>query len=744
MNWGDILNKKLYQLQQRLGKWYRPILIALLTVLLFLFGFASVKPRQYNIQPNQVADVTIRAPYTTIDEQTTNENKQRAYDAVADVYTYSPSIRENQLTLIEQYFSSIRQLRKENYSTQQIKQLFNELDDLNELANEIGTEQRTETQEVPFAQLNDAEKTIVLVNQLQKGDQSIKEFVADLDNEMQLAIAKMNDEEIIGLQTYITNTISETLMKEISAEKVNTVIENIFSQINADIIRNKNREILKSLVVQLMVPTVVFDEPATELARENAVNQVQPTYILQGQVIIQEGFVVDSEKIRLLNIYGILNNQTKVYSIYAFAAVLLIHAIFLYMVFNKWDNKQSKTVNDGNMRLTAYSLAFLFAFISLTFLQVLQQNGMSEAMLLFPAGLLPLLILPKTDRRTIALAIIFFNLISLFVLNSQTDLIGVLIPAVFYFFMMLVIWLRIEQDPTMHQMTLKSSILWSVVITVPILLAMNYEIFNYETLTTTFAMLTSAVIMHTIYILIKPYWEQLLDDKAALTLNELANLNHPLLKLLIEEAPGTYHHSILVANLSANAVDAIGGDSLFTRVASYYHDVGKVKYPMFFVENLRQGMVSPHQMMTAEESAKIIISHVTEGAKILEDNNMPKGIVDVCLQHHGTTQAGYFYHQAKQEKTDVNIEDFSYPGPKPQSKEIAVIMIADSVEAASRTLKEHSVEAITALITKIIDGKIEANQFEDSGLTVQELKIVKQSLINGVAGMFHTRVEYPE
>lgn len=457
MNWGDILNKKLYQLQQRLGKWYRPILIALLTVLLFLFGFASVKPRQYNIQPNQVADVTIRAPYTTIDEQTTNENKQRAYDAVADVYTYSPSIRENQLTLIEQYFSSIRQLRKENYSTQQIKQLFNELDDLNELANEIGTEQRTETQEVPFAQLNDAEKTIVLVNQLQKGDQSIKEFVADLDNEMQLAIAKMNDEEIIGLQTYITNTISETLMKEISAEKVNTVIENIFSQINADIIRNKNREILKSLVVQLMVPTVVFDEPATELARENAVNQVQPTYILQGQVIIQEGFVVDSEMIRLLNIYGILNNQTKVYSIYAFAAVLLIHAIFLYMVFNKWDNKQSKTVNDGNMRLTAYSLAFLFAFISLTFLQVLQQNGMSEAMLLFPAGLLPLLILPKTDRRTIALAIIFFNLISLFVLNSQTDLIGVLIPAVFYFFMMLVIWLRIEQDPTMHQMTLKSS-----------------------------------------------------------------------------------------------------------------------------------------------------------------------------------------------------------------------------------------------------------------------------------------------
>lgn len=123
---------------------------------------------------------------------------------------------------------------------------------------------------------------------------------------------------------------------------------------------------------------------------------------------------------------------------------------------------------------------------------------------------------------------------------------------------------------------------------------------------------------------------------------------------------------------------------------------------------------------------------------------MPKGIVDVCLQHHGTTQAGYFYHQAKQEKKDINIEDFSYPGPKPQSKEIAVIMIADSVEAASRTLKEHSVEAITALITKIIDGKIEANQFEDSGLTVQELKIVKQSLINGVAGMFHTRVEYPE
>lgn len=738
------MNKKLYQLQQRLGKWYRPILIALLTLLLFLFGFASVKPKQYNIQPNQVADVTIRAPYTTIDEQKTNENKQRAYDAIADVYTYNPAIRENQLTLIEQYFSAIRQLSKENYSTQQIKKWFNELEDLNELAKDIGIEQRTETQAVPFAQLNDAEKTVVLMNQLINVNNEIEDFVENLDNNMHLSIAKMSDEEIIDIQTYITNAISETLMNEISAERVNALTEEIFGQINAEVSRNKNREILKSLAVQLMVPTVVYDEQATELAKENAVNQVQATYILQGQVIIQEGFVADSEMIRLLNIYGILDNQTKVYGIYAFVAVLLIHAIFLYMVFNKWDNKQNKTVNDGNMRLTAYSLAFLFAFIFLTFLQMLQQNGMTEAMLLFPAGLLPLLILPKTDRRTIALAIIFFNLISLFVLNSQTDLLGVLIPAVFYFFTMLVIWLRIEQEPTMKQMTLQSSILWNIVITIPILLAMNFEILNRETLRTALAMVTSAVVMHTIYFLIKPYWEQLLDDQAALTLNELANLNHPLLKLLIEEAPGTYHHSILVANLSANAVEAIGGDSLFTRVASYYHDVGKVKYPMFFVENLRQGMVSPHQMMNPEESAKIIISHVTEGAKILEENNMPKGIIDVCLQHHGTTQAGYFYYQAKQEKSDVDPKEFSYPGPKPQSKEIAVIMIADSVEAASRTLKEHTVEAITALVGKIIDSKIEANQFEESGLTVHELKIVKQSLINGVAGMFHARVEYPE
>ena len=191
-------------------------------------------------------------------------------------------------------------------------------------------------------------------------------------------------------------------------------------------------------------------------------------------------------------------------------------------------------------------------------------------------------------------------------------------------------------------------------------------------------------------------------------------------------------------------MEAIGGDSLLTRVAAYYHDIGKTIHPRFFTENINSGMESPHQMITAQESAAIIMGHVTEGTRILEESSMPKSIIDICMQHHGTTLVKYFYYQAKKDTPTVNEYNFRYPGPKPQTKEAAIVMIADSVEAASRTLKNYNQESIETLVDNIINDKINDNQFSDCDLTVNDLKIVRRSLISGVAGMYHTRVEYPK
>ncbi|MBR7927137.1 HDIG domain-containing protein [Aerococcaceae bacterium zg-ZUI334] len=739
------MNRTLHYIQQKLGMIYRPIIISLLTLALFILGYSSVKPVVYNIRANEVADVTIRAPYTTIDEYRTNENKQRARDSVADIYSYRSNIREEQLSLIEKYFSSIRQLKKEKYSTQSILEWAKQLPNTESFISQVGVGERTDTQEVQFAQLNEKEKIIVLYHQIfVSEDESIQQFANNLNDNIHLSLLTATDEEVITIQRMITNIVSEKLAIEMTAERVVAALETTTKEIATLTTKPTQRQILEALVVQLIVPTVVYDQEATEVARENAANQVQSSYILQGQVLVQEGFVADAEMIRILNIYGILDKQTPNYSVYAFIAVLLIHAIFLYVMFARWDNKQVQTVKDGNMRLTAYALVFLVAFTLLTGLQFTQLNGMKNAVLLFPASVIPVLILPKTDRRTGLLAVIFFSLISLFFINRQTDTMNLLLTILFYFYTMLTSMLRIEQDDTLKNYSFGSSLLWHIVVIVPVLLVFKYDFLKAETIRMVFFMLTSVGLTHLILFLIKPYWEQLLDDQAELTLNQLANLNHPLLKHLIESAPGSYHHSILVANLSANAVEAIGGNSLLTRVASYYHDVGKIKHPLFFVENLSAGMVSPHQMVSPNESAKIIIDHVNEGIKLLNEYKMPKSIIDVCAQHHGTTRVEYFYYQAKKQNADVDMSEFTYPGPIPQSKEIAIIMLADSVEAASRSLKEYSIEAIDALVSKIIHNKIEANQFADCGLTVHELKIIKQSLINGVAGMFHTRVEYPE
>ena len=253
----------------------------------------------------------------------------------------------------------------------------------------------------------------------------------------------------------------------------------------------------------------------------------------------------------------------------------------------------------------------------------------------------------------------------------------------------------------------------------------------------------SGLLSYLMALLLNPYIEVLFEDNAVMTMNELANPNQELLKELLTRAPGTYHHSLMVANLSANAVGAIGGNSMFARVASYYHDVGKIRHPFFFVENLPVGMDNPHNMLTPEESKEIIFNHVTEGVKMLEEAKMPQSIIDICAQHHGTTLMKFFYVKAKEHDDTVKESDFRYPGPKPQTKEAAVINIADSAEAAVRAMSNPTKEKIADFIHNLINGRIIDGQFDECEITLKELKIIEKSICEGLNGTFHSRIEYP-
>ncbi|RKX17183.1 MAG: hypothetical protein DRP26_07400 [Candidatus Zixiibacteriota bacterium] len=228
------------------------------------------------------------------------------------------------------------------------------------------------------------------------------------------------------------------------------------------------------------------------------------------------------------------------------------------------------------------------------------------------------------------------------------------------------------------------------------------------------------------------------------TLLELSDLNLPLLKRLALEAPGTYQHSIMIGTLAEDAAEAIGANSLLARVGSYYHDIGKMLKPEYFVEN-QIGAENKHEKLAPTMSALILESHIKEGVDLALKHNLPKSIIDFITGHHGTGVMTYFYEKAKEEMgDDVDVKDFQYPGPNPRSKEVAIVMLADSVEAASRTLDDPKPSRIRSLTHTIFMNKLDSGLLENSDLTLRDIKKIEDSFVRVLTAFFHRRIRYPE
>ncbi|MHB9091552.1 MAG: HD family phosphohydrolase, partial [Chloroflexota bacterium] len=226
---------------------------------------------------------------------------------------------------------------------------------------------------------------------------------------------------------------------------------------------------------------------------------------------------------------------------------------------------------------------------------------------------------------------------------------------------------------------------------------------------------------------------------------ELAHPSQPLFRRLLTQAPGTYHHSVVVANLAERAAQLVGADSLLTRVGAYYHDIGKVARPYCFVENQFEGE-NIHDKLNPQMSAKLVSAHVKDGLQLAKQHGLPGKIRDIIAQHHGTKLAKYFYLQACKDGCDKNFDesDFRYPGPRPQSKEAALVMLADSVEAAVRSSDDHSLENITRVVTRIVNETLIEGQLNECDLSIRDLQTTKEAFISVMQGIFHPRVKYPE
>ncbi|MBQ3116602.1 MAG: HDIG domain-containing protein [Clostridia bacterium] len=361
-----------------------------------------------------------------------------------------------------------------------------------------------------------------------------------------------------------------------------------------------------------------------------------------------------------------------------------------------------------------------------------------------PLALVALLTLFVTNRRTAIFTNVLFCVITFlfdfFGGNMFSDSYPVLIMG---FSSGIIATLVMDKASSRLRLLMRS-----LLVSLPSLLCVGMDIIENGARTTVVADLVSAglsgALAVAIFMILLPIFEASFKKVSSFKYSELTDHKSKLIKKLIQQAPGTFNHSIVVCNIAEACASAIDEDALLARTCAYYHDVGKLRRPEFFKENQADG-VNPHDDLTPELSANIIKAHALDGYNLIIKNRLPQEIADVCLQHHGTLPIIYFYDKAKKfTDGEVDVMQYCYPGPKPKTKIAAIIMIADGCEAAARSLQDRSRANVKKVVRKIVNDRMELGQFDDCEITLKELNIIIHTVVNNLTGIYHSRIEYPK
>ena len=717
------MRQKLRKFQEVLGIFYLPLLLFLTFIALLAIGYSSVKPTTYTVELNQVAKETIRAPRTLEDKTQTEKNQQVAMDAVSDVLVFDQERMTKQLTNIQQFFQAIKSVASKAS------------------AEIVKTDQNNSSEESVTRVATTQERVQYFKKSLEKENQSIREFAIFIPDKYISQLLQANSEQLASyektlksvVETQMKNAISESTVTKAQEEAKKTLFYSDYS--------DTERDLLGQLVTVSVIVNNVVDKEATQKAKEVAKAAVNPVKILQGQVLVQEGHVISNQDIRLLELFGLSNSKPNYHELLSYIVFLFAIVVFLAVYYRQTIALSSDTVTV----MSVFALIFVSGVFVLKILALIQNKGVEHIGLVFPiSGFVYLLYrLTKSLRLTIV-SIVLMPIFSWYYFSQTTNILHLILTTVF---LSIIAWIGIiHEEIWKNQLWMKrffKHLFYPVLLGFPFVFYSNYEFQTQQTIFIFLFLLLSGFLSFLLPVILMPYLSYVFEDSSVLLWAELSNPNQPLLKDLITQAPGTYHHSLMVANISANCVEAIGGDSQLARVACYYHDIGKLEHPLFFIENLPGHMESPHKMLSAEESVHIIFNHVTKGVEILKQHQLPQGVIDICAQHHGTTLMKYFYAEALKNNPDVKEEDFRYPGPKPQTKEAAIINIVDSAEAATRAMKEPTLEKVEALVHSIIMNRLEDEQFVECDITMKEIAIVEKMIVTSLNGTFHSRIEYP-
>ena len=716
-----MLVEPFWKVYQKIGKFFLPLLFLLFFICSFLVIFTSVRTKSIHYYEGQVVEESIRANKTIENTEATKKRRQIAAEAVTPEYTFQEDIAKQQYQYVNRLFELVKKVEKN------AQEKYQEALD-NQKADDVA----------PSISVTD--EIVDLKKQFESLDADSLTFYQNFDDTFYKELFSISSEELNEIQSLSLKYIDQEFKKQIKEADVTAILKELNQQVNELKTTETSKNLVKTILSKAIVPNSFLNEKKTEQLRQKARDDVQPVMIYQGEIIVREGSQIDAAAMEKLKLLGLTNQRGSIFPMVALILAIVLQLIVLYSI-----TRQEKDLKRRIIKIVFYLLMMFVSIVVMKTIQVIQDESISYLSLLYPAMFTPFAVNVLLERRLAIVAALFQVILVNFIFYDAIGTSVVTIIVIAYLFAGLMGTLMKRHNlynQRLQAMLLALGFPFFMNVIVVIMQGMSFS--DTKTYLTLICGFIGNVISLLLMVGLFPYIELLVSDDSMIVLNELSNPNHPLLKQLLEEAPGTYHHSMMVANLSANAVAAINGRSLLTRVACYYHDIGKLKHANFFVENLPHGAENPHNFLLPEDSKQIIFGHVIDGAKILEQYHMPQMVIDICNQHHGTTLMKFFYVKAKERDPQTKESDYRYPGPKPQTKEAAVVSIADSCEAAVRAMDHPSNEKIQKFVHQLIESRIVDGQLNESGVTLNELAIIEKSIVNGLCSTFHSRIKYPK
>ncbi|MGM0409487.1 MAG: HD family phosphohydrolase [Bacillota bacterium] len=683
------------------------VLILILTIDLF--------PSDVDLSAGEVSKTNIVADRTTtfIDQEKTNELREEAAQSAPRVYEENQNVNKNIMDKIDNLFLTAEELRNE---------------EINENQNEENENEENSLEKEDYKELSTEEKIQMLIDEVDE-DYSGKTY--------KLLIT--GNEDLINKSHQLSKEIMEKeLDKRILPDEIEEVKNNFSNEVSNSEIEDNYKELVLNILNTTVEANMNFNEEGTEERKKEARQNVDPVErsVRQGEVIIRKGDVVTEDDIKILEALGLQKAKIDYFDV--MGIIILAFIIVAVAAYYLWQYK--KDIWNDNKKLLLIELLTLFIILLAKIISFFQINYL---IYLVPIAAASILIAVLIDSKvSIVLTFLLSALVAL-VFNGDFSVIMV-------GFIGGLVGIYSVSKVSQRSDLVRAGFYVSAALTVLIFAL------NIMQLTNDWVVISQQIsmgVLNGIFVAILangllPYLENGFGFTSAVKLLELSNPSQPLLKKLLVEAPGTYHHSVIVGNLAEAAADKIeGADSLLARVAAYYHDIGKLSRPYFFTDN-QFGGENPHDKISANLSSLIIKSHIKDGVELAEKHNLPKPIIDIIREHHGTNLISYFYQEAVKNSKhgEIKESDFRYDGPKPQSKEAAIIMLSDIVEATvrSKQFNKSNHNRIESLVRGLIREKLTENQLDECDLTLKDLDIIADSFVKVLTGIYHQRVEYPD